>query len=123
MMNTQKAAKWFGWVILIVGIAGFVPGIVTTSGLELGIFQVDPIHNLIHILSGLIALFCARTLTASKTYFKIFGIIYGIITILGFVMMNGMVLGMMMNTADNVLHIVITLYALYFGFRSEVPVL
>jgi hypothetical protein len=123
MMSTQKAAKWFGWIILVVGIAGFIPGIVTTSGLELGIFQVDPIHNLIHILSGLIALFCATSLKGAKTYFKIFGIVYGLVTILGFVMMNGIVLGMMMNMADNLLHVVITLYALYFGFRSEAPMM
>ncbi len=118
-MKTQTAAKWFGWVLLIVGIAGFIPGVVTSSGLELGIFKVDMMHNLIHIVSGLIALFCVSSIGASKTFFKIFGIVYGIITILGFAG-NGMVLGMMMNTADNLLHVVITLYSLYFGFRGEV---
>lgn len=117
-MNTQKAAKWFGWVILLVGILGFIPGITTSNGLLLGIFQVDPMHNFVHILTGLIALFCVGSITASKTFFKIFGIVYGIITILGFVG-GGMILGMMMNTADNILHIIITLYALYYGFRSE----
>jgi hypothetical protein len=117
-MNTQKAAKWFGWVILIVGIAGFIPGIVTASGLELGIFQVDPMHNLVHIVSGVIALLCAQSLNASKTFFKIFGIVYGLIAILGLAG-SGVVLGMMMNTADNLLHIVIAIYALYYGFRGE----
>ncbi|MDB5188557.1 MAG: hypothetical protein JWM92_155, partial [Candidatus Nomurabacteria bacterium] len=67
-MNTQKALKWFGWVILIVGVLGFIPGIVNAAGLELGIFQVDVIHNLIHIVSGIVALFCVGTLNASKTY-------------------------------------------------------
>jgi len=118
-MNTQTAAKWFGWIILIVGIAGFIPGIVSTSGLELGIFHVDPMHNLIHIVSGLIALFCAQSLGAAKTFFKIFGIVYGLIAILGFIAPGGVVLGMVMNTADNLLHVVIALYALYYGFRSE----
>ena len=117
-MNTQKAAKWFGWIILVVGILGFIPGIVTSSGLLLGIFQVDPLHNLVHILTGLIALFCAGSFGAAKTYFKIFGIIYALVTILGFIG-HGMVLGMMMNMADNVLHLVIAIFALYYGFRSE----
>lgn len=118
IMNTQTAARWFGWVILIVGIAGFIPGIVTASGLELGIFQVDPMHNLVHIVSGVIALFCAQSFGASKTFFKIFGIVYGLIAILGFVG-SGMVLGMTMNTADNLLHVLIVIYALYYGFRGE----
>ncbi len=117
-MNTQKAAQWLGWVLLIVGIAGFIPGIVTSSGLELGIFQVDVIHNLIHIVSGVIALFCVSSLGASKTYFKVFGVVYGLVAILGFIG-GGSVLGMMMNGADNLLHVVIALYALYFGFRTE----
>ncbi len=117
-MNTQKAAKWFGWIILIVGIAGFIPGIVSTTGLELGIFQVDAMHNIVHILTGLIALMVAPSLGSTKTFFKIFGVVYAIVTILGFVN-GGMVLGMMMNMADNILHVIITLFALYYGFRSE----
>ncbi|MEO5646439.1 MAG: DUF4383 domain-containing protein [Candidatus Paceibacterota bacterium] len=118
-MNTQQAAKWFGWIILAVGILGFIPGIVTPSGLLLGIFSVDAMHNIIHILTGIVALASAGTLKGAKLYFKIFGIVYALVTILGLMSSNGMVLGMMMNTADNLLHVVITLFALYFGFRNE----
>ncbi|MDB5189043.1 MAG: hypothetical protein JWM92_641, partial [Candidatus Nomurabacteria bacterium] len=57
-------------------------------------------------------------LNASKTYFKVFGIVYGLIAIMGFIG-GGMVLGMMMNTADNLLHVIIAAYSLYFGFRNE----
>ncbi len=117
-MNTQKAVKSFGWVLLIVGILGFIPGVVNSSGLLLGIFSVDAMHNLIHIVSGLLALASAGSLSGSKLYFKIFGIVYGIVTILGFIG-GGMVLGMMMNMADNVLHLAITAFSLYYGFRGE----
>jgi hypothetical protein len=117
-MNTQQAAKWFGIVLLAVGILGFIPGVVTQGGLLLGIFSVDTLHNLIHIVSGVIGIASAGSFKGSKLYFKIFGIVYGIVTILGFVG-GGMVLGMMMNTADNILHLVITAFSLYYGFRSE----
>jgi hypothetical protein len=117
-MNTQQAAKWFGIILLAVGILGFIPGIVTPSGLLLGIFSVDTLHNLIHIVSGVIGIASAGSLKGSKLYFKIFGIVYGIVTILGFIG-GGMVLGMMMNTADNILHLVITAFSLYYGFRGE----
>jgi hypothetical protein len=117
-MNTQSAAKWFGWVILLVGILGFIPGVVTPEGYLLGIFEVNAIHNIVHILTGLLALFSASSLSASKSFFKIFGIVYLLVTILGLV--SGSVLGLFpANGADNVLHIVITLYALYYGFRGE----
>jgi len=49
---------------------------------------------------------------------KFFGIVYALVTILGF-LGGGIVLGMMMNMADNVLHLVITVFALYYGFRNE----
>lgn len=117
-MNTQTAAKWLGWILLVIGVIGFIPGIVNSSGLLLGIFSVDAMHNLVHIISGLLALASAGTLKGAKTYFKIFGIVYGLVAILGFAM-SGMVLGMTMNMADNILHIVIALYALYYGFRDE----
>ena len=117
-MNTQKAAKVFGWIILIVGVISFIPGIVSSTGLLLGIFAVDPIHNVIHILTGLLALFSAGSFTASKSFFKIFGIVYLIVTLLG--LFTGTVLNLFaVNMADNVLHIVITLFALYYGFRGE----
>ncbi len=118
-MNTQKAAQWFGWILLLVGVLGFIPGIVTSSGLLLGIFQVDALHNIIHILTGLIGIFAAGGLKASKNYFKIFGIVYALVTILGFIGGTS-VLGLIaINAADNWLHVVITLVALYFGFRKE----
>jgi hypothetical protein len=117
-MNTQQAAKWFGIILLAVGILGFIPGVVTTNYLLLGIFQVDAMHNVIHIVSGVIGIASAASFKGSKLYFKIFGIVYGIVTILGFIG-GGMVLGMMMNMADNILHLAITAFSLYYGFRSE----
>jgi type III secretory pathway component EscU len=117
-MNTQKAAKWFGWIILLIGILGFIPGVVTPDGLLFGIFAVNPIHNIIHILTGLLALFSASSFTATKSFFKIFGVIYLLITLLG--LFSGSILGLFaVNMADNLLHVVITLVALYYGFRKE----
>ena len=117
-MNTQNVAKWFGIVLLIIGILGFIPGVVSGNGLLFGIFQVDVIHNIIHILAGFIGIEVAATLKGSKNYFKIFGIIFGLIAIVGFAN-NGGVLIMTMNMADNILNVVIALIALYYGFAPE----
>ena len=114
-MNTQKAAKWFGVILVLIGVLGFIPG-VTTDGELLGIFHVDTVHNVIHLLTGIIALMCAKSYGASKGYFKIFGVVYGLVTIIGF-LGSGSILGLFsVDGADNVLHLVITVVALALGF-------
>jgi hypothetical protein len=117
-MNTQKALKWFGYVVLVIGILGFIPGVVNESGLLFGTFAVNIILNLIFIITGLIALSSAASFGASKRFFKIFGVIFLVIVIVG--LMGSSVLGLFtVNTADSVLHIILAAYALYYGFRME----
>lgn len=114
-MNVQKLAKLFGVVFLLIGVLGFVPGI-TNDGMLLGIFEVSALHNVIHLASGLVALWATSSAANSRLYFKVFGVVYALVTILGFTM-GGNVLGLIMtNTADDVLHLVIALAALYAGF-------
>jgi len=105
----------FGIVVLLVGILGFVPGI-TSGGLLLGIFMVDGMHNVVHLLTGILAIAAAMGAgTYAKLYFKVFGVVYALVAVLGFVM-GGQVLGMMMNVPDHLLHVVIAAFALYVGF-------
>ncbi len=114
-MNIQKAAKWFGIIFIVIGVLGFIPGL-TKDGMLLGIFQVDAVHNVIHLLSGIVALLCAGSMSNAKTYFKIIGVVYALVTILGFVG-SGSVLGfIMVNIADNILHLLIAVIALVLGF-------
>ena len=109
----------FGIVLLAVGILGFVPGITSADGMLLGIFQVDAMHNIVHLLTGLIAIGAAMgTGMYASLYFKVFGVVYALVAILGFVM-GGSVLGMMMNMADNLLHVLIAAFALYVGFGMK----
>lgn len=122
-MNTQKLAKLFGIIFIAVGILGFIPGI-TSNGHLLGIFEVDTLHNVIHLLSGIVALMCAGSAMKAKTYFKVFGIVYGLVTVLGF-LQGTTVLGLIgVNVADNLLHLVISVVALAIGFggkKSSMP--
>ena len=114
----QKIAWIFGIVVLVVGVLGFVPGI-TSDGMLLGIFQVDTMHNIVHILTGVLAIAAAMgTGSYARLYFKVFGVVYGLVAVLGLVM-SGNVLGMMMNMADHLLHVIITAFALYVGFAMK----
>jgi hypothetical protein len=114
-------ATVFGVVLLLVGILGFIPGITTDDGtMLLGIFHVNALHNIIHLLSGAIALWAGMQSTAyAKTYFKVFGVIYALVAILGFVQGDSDLIGIIANNmADTWLHVVIAVVALYFGFAG-----
>lgn len=116
----KTAATIFGIILLIVGILGFIPQANVGSYL-FGIFHVNLIHNLVHVASGIIAILCALASEyASRIYFQVFGIIYGIVALLGFYYMNQNILGILANNmADNILHVIIAVVALYLGFAYK----
>jgi hypothetical protein len=84
----QTLAGLVGLAFLLVGIAGFIPGITTHlyGGLDfaghdgnaqlLGIFQLSVLHNLVHIALGVAGLAFARTYDGARTYLLAGGIIY-----------------------------------------------
>ncbi len=110
----KNLAMVFGVVFLLIGVLGFVPG-VTNDGMLLGIFEVDAVHNVIHLLTGILAILAGMKGMA-KLYFKVFGVVYALVTILGFVA-GGNILGLIQtNMADDILHLVIAVVALYAGF-------
>lgn len=114
----QTLAWVFGVVLLLIGVLGFVPGI-TTDGMLLGLFEVDMMHSIVHIVSGLAALAAAWGLYSARLYFQVFGVVYALVTVVGFVM-GGSILGLfMVNMADNLLHLVIAAVALYAGFMMK----
>jgi hypothetical protein len=115
----QKAATWFGIGFILIAILGFLPGVVTQDGMLLGIFQVDTIHNIIHLLSGVVALVCAGSLSGARMYFKVFGVIYALIALIGFIQGQTVLSIMGTNMADNILNALIAVASLLFGFGMK----
>ena len=113
----KTAAILFGVVFLLVGILGFVPA-VTKDQMLLGIFHVNAAHNCVHLLSGVVALLAGMTsLGAARMYFRIFGLVYGLVAVMGFFVGDGMLLGLISNnTADTWLHVGIAAVSLILGF-------
>ena len=112
-MSAKLAATVIGIVFVAVGLLGFVNNPV------LGLFAVDTIHNLIHILSGVVLLAGAYSSLGSSMALKIVGIVYGIVAILGFFLVNeaGMLLGIfVVNTADKWLHVGLAVVILLAAF-------
>ena len=102
-------------VLVLVGVLGFFQDPV------FGIFEVDAVHNVIHLVSGLVGLIMASQGMAA-TFAKAFGAIYGLVAILGFMMHTGptettKLLGLIeINHADNYLHLLLTVVLLAVGF-------
>ncbi len=119
----KRIAVIFGAIFVFVGVIGFVPGITlytpgSDHGLLLRAFAVDPAHNVVHILTGVIAVGVGlMTEAASRWYFKVFGILYAITALLGFGYGAAPLFGVMANNLpDAVLHAAIAFIALYLGF-------
>lgn len=117
----RKASMLLGAVFVLIGILGFVP-VFTPNGLLLGIFEVDTVHNLIHLASGAAALLASTSAAYSRLYFQVFGVVYAIVAVGGFLPPLQLgeeekLLGLThMNLADNLLHVAIAAAALYLGF-------
>jgi hypothetical protein len=88
----------------------------------LGIFHVDAVHNVVHILAGAVALWAAMSedAKASRMYFQVIGVVFAILALLGWFSGDNNVLGFLTNNmADAVLHTVIAVVALYYGFGAS----
>ena len=110
----QNTARLVGIVFLLVGVAGFIPGVTTNlfDGLEfagndgnaelLGLFQVSVLHNIVHGLFGIAGLAMAGTASGARTYLIGGGAIYLVLFLLG-------ILGggewIPVNDADHWLHL------------------
>ncbi len=101
-----------GIAFIFAGVGGFLSSF-TTNGLLFGIFEVDNLHNIVYLVSGVIAIMASTNYRATKIYLTIFGLIYVIVAILGF-WRHGDLFIMHVNMADNILHLVIGLILLLF---------
>ncbi len=111
----KTPAQWYcylgGAALLLAGILGFLADANFDTGGNidgdklLGIFEVNGIHNLVHIGSGLLLLAVAPKRATARVGVIAFGLVYGIVTLIGLI--DGeTVLGLLpVNPADNVLHI------------------
>lgn len=112
----KKIAMTIGVVFIAVGLLGFV------SNPILGIFAAGTVHSLVHLISGIFLVWSSKKGTSNKAL-KIVGIVYGIVTILGFMMLGSNdttnVLGLIdVNHADNWLHLILSAIILWAGFSK-----
>lgn len=82
-------------------------------------FEVNGWHNVVHVLSGLVLLAAWRKRRSAKAVALGFGVVYGIVTIIGLIDGND-VLGLIpVNAADNVLHVALSAAGIITGLISR----
>jgi hypothetical protein len=125
--------KTLAWVYAAGFVGVFVvthaPGLTDANGLLLGLFKIDPIDDLVHLLSGVAGVVVARYAPrAIPAYLKAVGVFYGLDVVAGLALSRGLLdlsvflrgpgapdLGWT-NVLVNLPHIVIAGVALVVGF-------
>ena len=104
----KKLAIVFGVVFVLVGAMGMIG---TPIAGPMGIFETNSLHDIVHLLFGIILLVVAFMAPGrSALWLKILGVVYLVLAVLGFLLIpgGGELLGLVhMNSADHLLHIVL----------------
>ena len=112
----KKFTLVLGVVLLAVGVLGILTG---GHDHTLIIFGINMTHNLIHVLSGVVALAAAAGGEGyAKKYCLVFGAVYGLVTVGGFINLAPVVQMLNLNAADNVLHLAIAASCLGLGLKG-----
>ena len=112
----QVFAGLFGLVFLLVGVAGFIPGVtsgsddLSTYGLDskaelLDLFRVSILHNAVHVLFA-VGLLAALKAGTAKLYLLVGGVVYLGVAAYGFVIDQSSDANFLpFNDNDNLLHV------------------
>ncbi len=121
----RLVATIFGAVYLLVGLLGFaftggVGFVATQGGLILGIFEVNPLHNIAHLLIGAALLIAGLTRAAAAKAVNItVGAVYLLLGIVGFFLVGTAANILALNTPDHFLHLVSAIVLLGVGLGAE----
>lgn len=137
---TTKTVRYFalalGIVFALIGIAGFIPGLVTTPaagpegevaveglfGRLFGLFPVNWLHSLVHLAFGIWGIAAYRNFSGARTYAKAVAVIYAVLGVMGFIPLLQTTFGLIPLYGHDIwLHLLIALAAAYFGFARVEP--
>ncbi|NAZ87949.1 DUF4383 domain-containing protein [Kineococcus indalonis] len=123
----QATSLVVGAVFVLVGVAGFVPGVTTdydrlaaaghhSGAMLLGLFQVSVLHNLLHLALGVVGVLAARTASAARSFLVAGGLAYAALWVYGLVVAQDSQANLVpLNTADDRLHLVLAVGMVLLG--------
>jgi Domain of unknown function (DUF4383) len=131
-MGARYFALICGIVFILLGIFGFIPGMVATPGtggpalvVKIGYgylleaFAINVLHNIVHLAVGIWGLISYRSYIGARYYGRGLAIFYGVLAIMGLLPVLNTVFGLIPVFGNNVwLHAVTAVIAAYFGFKK-----
>lgn len=114
----------FGAVYVLVGVLGFVAvqggppeGMPSADGLLVGIFPVNEVHNIVHLLIGAVLLYGATSTPAALNVARGVGILYLILGVVGIINADGFGI-VPLGGPDIFLHFATAVVLLLVGFMG-----
>ncbi|MBV9390074.1 MAG: DUF4383 domain-containing protein [Chroococcidiopsidaceae cyanobacterium CP_BM_ER_R8_30] len=135
-MAERYCALTIGILFLVLGIAGFIPGLVSIPGASesyvppdaapnayalgfgyvLGLFPTNFLHNLVHCAVGLLGIASYFSSNSARNFNRAFAVAYVLIAIMGFIPIAKTTFGLMPIFGNNVwINALSALAATYFG--------
>lgn len=130
-MSVRYFALVFGIIYVLAGISGFIPGLLAPPatpgeltvesfhGRVFGIFEVNVLHSLVHILFGIWGIVAWRRFDSARAFARTFAIVFGVLTIMGLIPGLNTVFGLVPIRGHDVwLHAASAILAAYFGWAQ-----
>lgn len=124
----QVAAMVLAAAFAVIGVLGFIPGVTTkydtmaavgpeSGALLLGVFQVSVLHNVVHLLLGIVGLVLARSVSGARYFLIGGGVVYLALWLYGlFVDQDSSANFVPLNQADQWLHLGLAVVMVAIGF-------
>jgi hypothetical protein len=115
----QKLSLALGMAYLAVGVLGFIPGLTVAStmpgqGLLLGIFAVNSVHNIAHLVLGAALVWAASTGESVRMVNRGLAVVFAILVVGSLI--APIVEGVAINPPDTGLHLASLLVTACIGF-------
>lgn len=131
-MKAPLIAKILGIAFLAAGVLGFAPYVTVPAdltaewvtlnanyGFIAGLFPVNVVHDLIHIVLGIWGLAAAATFAGAVRYLRSIAWIYGVLVVLGAIPITNTLFGVApIYGFDVALHLLVALLAFYGGYGA-----
>lgn len=131
-MKAPVIARVLGIAFIFAGILGFVPYVTMPAGLTAewvtlnanygflaGLFPVNAVHDLIHVLLGVWGIAASGKFRAAVRYCKSVAWLYGLLVVLGAIPITNTLFGVApIYGYDVALHLVVALLAWFGGYGA-----
>jgi hypothetical protein len=133
-MNVRRFALIFGIVYLLVGVMGLIPALLTPmtapgvtvdtlSGNLLGVFPVNIVHTLVHLIFGIWGIVAYRSYSGSRSFAWVAGIVFLALALFGLIPGLNTLFGLAPLTGSDIwLHALSGVLALAFAIMARTPV-